>query len=305
MNRMENRANGDSRPAAPSSRPAAVRRSLAMAALALSLVLGGCRSNDLLENELRARDFQYRELLDELKKSEFHNEALQRELQAIRQGRPLSPEQAAQTFTLKRITLGFLTKGIDNDKVPGDEALQVVVEPRDGEDHIIKAPGSIQVIAQEVSPEGVKFPLATWDLGASQVRQHWKQGLIGSGYQFTLPWQQWPKFENIRVTVRFVLPDNRVFEADKDVKLRLPPRDLLPRPAPAPEEPSLPPVESTSQRVSFKQNGKTPPPAGNWQPGPGTLPPSPQPGVVIPQGHWQRTPLRQAVQLLPPEPVND
>src|SRR5262245_29766750 len=71
---------------------------------------GGCRntSAELLESELRTRDIQFREALDELKRTESHNEALQRELHSMRQGgiNPISPEHAAQTFALKRIALG-------------------------------------------------------------------------------------------------------------------------------------------------------------------------------------------------------
>ena len=62
-------------------------RAVALLGLALSLVLTGCRNRDVVESELRARDFQYRDLLDEMKKSEFHNQALQCEIEAIRRGK--------------------------------------------------------------------------------------------------------------------------------------------------------------------------------------------------------------------------
>ena len=55
------------------------------------------------------------------------------ELEAIR-GSPagrISPEMASQTYTLRSLALGRQTGGYDNDDIPGDEALQVGVEPPD------------------------------------------------------------------------------------------------------------------------------------------------------------------------------
>lgn len=184
----------------------------------------GCRNKtDLVEAELRSRNHQYREALEEQQRSEFRIMALQREIEALRQGAKISPEQAAQTFGLKRIVLGRATGGHDNDSLPGDEMLQVVVEPRDGEDHSIKAPGSLQIIALEIAPQGIKTPLCQWDIPPEQLRQSWKQGLLSTGYTLTLPWKTFPVTEQVRVVVRFVTPDQRMYEADKDIKVRVVP----------------------------------------------------------------------------------
>ena len=201
----------------------------------------GCRNRDLLENELRARDIQYRETLDELKKAELHNEALQREVYSLRRGSKISPEQALHTYGLQRVTLGRATGGFDDDDTPGDEALHIVLEPRDAEDDIIKSPGMLHVTALEVSPQGIKTVLGSWDVIADDLRQHWKQGLFSTGYVLVLPWKSWPQYENLRVIARLTMPDGRVFEADRDVKIRLIP-DL---PEPTPETP--PPVIETPE----------------------------------------------------------
>src|SRR4051812_31512422 len=70
--------------------------------LAFACISLGCKRNDLLENELRERDNQYREALDELGRTEHRNHAMEREVDALRKGAPVTPEQAAQTFGLKR-----------------------------------------------------------------------------------------------------------------------------------------------------------------------------------------------------------
>ena len=57
------------------------------------ILLCGCRSNDLVESELRKKDALYRESLLDLKRIEAQNEALQREIGAIRQS-PRDPSSA-------------------------------------------------------------------------------------------------------------------------------------------------------------------------------------------------------------------
>jgi hypothetical protein len=202
---------------------------LSFLAVVLGLAPLGCRhNNDLLENELRERDKQFREALDELGKAEHHTLAQQREIEALRHGASITPEQAAQTFGLKRITFGRGTGGLDNDSLPGDEALQVVVEPRDGDDHVVKVPASLHITAIEIDTQGLKRPLCWWALTPEQLRPNWKQGLLSTGYAVVLPWTVFPQHDTVRVVVQLKLADGRCFEADKDIKVRLLP--IAPRP---------------------------------------------------------------------------
>jgi hypothetical protein len=213
--------------------------------LPLLFVSTGCRNKtDVVEMELRNREQLYRDLLEEQRRSEGRILALQLEIESLRKGARITPEQAASTYGLKRIVLGRSTGGFDHDGLPGDELLQVVVEPRDYDDHAIKAPGTLQIYALEITPQGVKTPLCMWDISAEQLRQSWKQGLLSTGYTLTLPWKQFPVNEQVRVVVRFVTPDERVYETDKDIKVRVVPGAAqkrmpemmpMPHPMPAPE----------------------------------------------------------------------
>ena len=201
------------------------------------LLAGGCSNtkNELLENELRHREFQYRDALDEMRKIQFHNQALQQEISSLRHGSLLSPEAASQTFGLKRITLGRGTGGYEADGMPGDEALQVTIEPRDSEDHIIKAPASATITALEILPGGVKKPFSNWTVDPEQLRKGWKAGLLSSGYILVLPWTSWPTTEQIRVVVQLCTSDGRVFEADRDVKIKvIPVHPNMPTPVSGP-----------------------------------------------------------------------
>lgn len=214
----------------------------------------GCRNKtDVLESEIRARDVILREALDEQRRNEAQIMALHREVEAIRKGAKITPEQAAQTFGLKRIVLGRSTGGFDNDGLPGDELLQVVVEPRDLDDHSIKAPGLMQILALEISPQGTKTPLCQWDIPPEQLSRNWKQGLLSTGYTLTLGWKTFPSTEQVRVVVRFITPDQRVYEADKDIKVRVVPgavpRPTMPEAIPAPPMPESGPTLVPTTRV--------------------------------------------------------
>ncbi|MFL5245913.1 MAG: hypothetical protein ACJ8FY_27905 [Gemmataceae bacterium] len=192
----------------------------------LALLAAGCKNNDLVEAQLRARDNDLRELREELERIEGYNCALQREVGALRTdptGEKVPPEVGGQTFTLKSIELGRLTGGLNDDNEPGDEALQVMVEPKDVDGHTIKAPGSLAITAFEVTPEGLKKPLSSWQIPASRLHRKWRSGLFSTGYYLVFPWKAYPSSEKLRIVAQLTLSDGRVFEADKDVTIRLVP----------------------------------------------------------------------------------
>ncbi len=188
-------------------------------------VLAGCshQNCDLLEAELRTREDKLYELQAQLQQAQGCNQALQQELMALRQSPAckITPELASQLYTLKDIALGRLTGGIDEDNCPGDEALQVVVEPRDCDGQSIKAPGALHVTALQISARGTKSPLSSWDVDPNQLRKSWRGGLFGSGYYVVLPWKIWPTSPTLRVVARLQLTDGRIFEAEKDVTVHL------------------------------------------------------------------------------------
>ncbi len=76
-----------------------------------------------------------------------------------------------------------------------------------------------------------------------QLRRSWRSGLLTTGYVLNLPWKVWPSTEKLRVTAVLQLTDGRVFEADKDITVRLTPVNR--RPALVPDDktgPSFPPA---------------------------------------------------------------
>lgn len=227
-------------------------------ALAMSLALlgglTGCRGNkecrDAVEQELRAREDDVRQLRADLDRSEFYNQALSKELSATR-GQPGPDgvvEKPTERYPVRSIRLGRGTAGRPAD-CGGDDALVVQVEPIDCEGQTIKAPGCLYIEAVEINKEGLKRPLSSWDIPKDQLRYKWQSGLFNTGYVMTFPWKVAPCAEKIRVLARFTLVDGRVFEADKDITVRLMPEHqrrvapTLPEPTPGPTQTLPGPME--------------------------------------------------------------
>jgi hypothetical protein len=218
----------------------AIRRPAFRPCLLLGLLFlsAGCRSNNktaLVEAELRTREREIRNLRSELDRAETFNSALQYDLMAnptgclgapivSQSGVAVDGPQAVMGGMIKQVTLGRGTGGVDDDGLPGDEALQVVIVPLDTDGSAVKVPGNAVVLAYEVTPEGLKVPLNRWDVPAAQLQRSWRSGLFTTGYFVTLPWRQWPSSEKLKVVVQFAtLPNNRPFEAEREVHIKVAP----------------------------------------------------------------------------------
>src|SRR6516165_8367586 len=118
-------------------------RCLVACCLGLSLITmaSGCRSCDRVESELRARENDVRELREELDRCGVYNQTLQQEVHSLRGQLGIPPDgPPPAAYPVQKLTLGQRTGGRSNDICPGDDALQVQLEPRDPDTHVIKAP---------------------------------------------------------------------------------------------------------------------------------------------------------------------
>jgi hypothetical protein len=257
----------------------------------------GCHSSaHRVESELHAREVEAQELREQLDGYKAHNQALEIELRALRgdpwalgpgPGPVVPPALVPPAYPIRSLTLGRQTGGYPSEHGYGDEALQVFAEPRDAEGHTVKVPGSALLVqAIEITPEGLKRPLSTWDIPPDELRNTWRSGLLSTGYSLTLPWKVWPSTDKLRVVAQLRLPDGRVYEADKDVIIHPAPGAHRPAPAPAPSgAPVLPPP--------------TPVPPGDKAPGP-VLPPPGMSDRRDPQAIWHASQPAPAAEILRP-----
>jgi hypothetical protein len=283
-------------------------------------LVAGCHTCDTVEAELRTRDNELHEARAEVERLEVLNQALLHEVGDLRQaGCKVPSELAGQTYTIRQVCLGHATGGYDDDKWPGDEALRVVVEPRDVDGHTVKAPGSVHLDVLQIGPEGIKTPLSSWDVCEQDLRRSWKCSLFCTGYVLILPWKTLPASEKLRVIAQFRLADGRLFETDRDVIVRLPPQGLPgPHPVVVPDagphltvpgaDPSLPMPHKAKPEDNLDES-ETVQPTSSWQkPEPLDIQkvvhfqPQTEPTQIV-DPHTTESPLENAVRFSPPEPL--
>jgi hypothetical protein len=220
---------------------------LCVTSAAVLAVSAGCKSHhkyELIEAELRTRNRELAEARAELAQARLLADAYQRN--QLRPPPCPAPGgvAAAPAFPLRDVVLGSGTGGLDDDNLPGDEALQVVIVPRDDDGSAVKVPARLDVRAFEITRAGLKNPIGTWAVPPEQLRRAWRGGLFATGYAVTLQWDQPPATERVRVAVRLTTLDGRPYEADKDVTVRplagVVPPVAAPVPVPAPGVEQLP-----------------------------------------------------------------
>jgi hypothetical protein len=182
----------------------------------------GCKPNkryDLIEAELRTRERELADTRAQLEQAKNLNRAYGQQ-SPLATATPVS-QHAPVYIPVKEIALGRGTGGVDEDGVPGDEGLMVVVVPKDEDAAAVKVPARVDIAAWEITPAGLKNPIGTWSLPAEKVRPTWRSGFISTGYFVAVPWQTYPSQEKVRIAVRFTTLDGRAFETDKDIGVKL------------------------------------------------------------------------------------
>lgn len=223
---------------------ATANRWLILGCTAVLLASPSCRPHkryDLLEAELRHRERELAETRSALEQARHLNEAYARQAPCSHPSGTTTSSPAATPLPvpLRQITLARGTGGIDEDGAPGDEALMVVVAPKDEDEAVVKVPGRVEVWLWEVTPSGQKEFLGSWSISPERLRPTWRQGWISSGYFLSLPWPRYPRYERLRVAVRFTTLDGKVFETDRDIRIKPVPTPVLP-PLAGPSLPSPP-----------------------------------------------------------------
>jgi hypothetical protein len=170
-----------------------------------------------MEAELRTRERELSDTRAQLEQAKNLNRAYG---QQSPNATPVSAHAPAY-IPVKEIALARGTGGVDEDGVPGDEGLMVVVVPKDEDATAVKVPARVDIAAWEITPAGLKNPIGTWSLPAEKVRPTWRSGFISTGYFVAVPWQTYPSQEKVRIAVRLTTLDGRAFEADKDIFVKL------------------------------------------------------------------------------------
>jgi hypothetical protein len=194
----------------------------------------GCRQANLIDSTLFMPDTDGGERRASLKAPHGVEQASAIQASA----KPPAVPPPAPADTLKGLTLGAGTGGYEADHQPGDQALQVTLEPRDIAGRVVPVHGNLQIVAQQISPDGTRSNLCHWDIPAEELRQRWQTDRGKSGYLLVLPWKAWPAQEELHVVARLCVAGGKLLETDRDVRVRLAPTEAAhARPAPLPPVP--------------------------------------------------------------------
>jgi hypothetical protein len=196
------------------------------------LCAAGCatRGNvDLLESQLRRQEDSIYALERQLESAESELASARHETVALQQ-QMASEGRLAQlpedSRALHRATgMRFeklLTGGLDRDGKPGHDLLAVALAPHDGQDEVVELQGAIQIEVLDLNrPEGDRR-LGLWSFDLEQTPAHWRNGFLGSGYVFRLPWQRVPASRELLLHARMKTVDGREFSASHTVQIEPP-----------------------------------------------------------------------------------
>lgn len=111
------------------------------------------------------------------------------------------------------------TTRLDDDGDGVSDGIAVTVEPRDGNEKLVPAPGAVTITAFDVVDPTT--PLASWTIPTDQAAAHFRPTTRLRGLHFPLRWTGVPPTgDHVRVVVRIAGPEGAVLETDATIPTR-------------------------------------------------------------------------------------
>jgi hypothetical protein len=135
--------------------------------------------------------------------------------------RPASARLAP--YTVDRITLNrLLTGGLDQDGIPGDEGLLVVIEPRNEEGKIVSAAAACSIVVLDPALNGPEARVARWDFTPEEVAGRYRKSPLGEGVHVEMPWPSNPPMHTeLTLVVRLETPEGHRYVAEREIRVDL------------------------------------------------------------------------------------
>ena len=197
-----------------------------------ALFCGGCSARnelDAVESELRQKEQAQESLEIELQQTRAELNVARNDAKALRTQlsknhlASLTEEQAGVLYRAVGIKFSpLLTSGQDRDGRAGDEGLAVMLIPVDEHGDLVKLAGELELELFDMAQSGDSQRLGLWKFSTEEVREHWRHGIVGSGYQFQIDWQNAPVSSDLTLHARLSLPDGKKFNATTQVKVNPP-----------------------------------------------------------------------------------
>jgi hypothetical protein len=141
------------------------------------------------------------------------------------------------------------TSGVDIDSQPGDDGVQLLLEPRTAQGTIVARPGAVSVVLLDYELKGDPAArVARWDLSLAEMQALAKDSPAGEGIRLELLWpEKPPEHPRLQLVVRYETSDHQYIEARRDVVDDLRSRysqRWTPRAVPAAGQPTSPPRQA-------------------------------------------------------------
>ncbi len=199
-----------------------------MLAVFLNCGCAGRMNTDLLQARIREQSSQLSEsqreiakTRSELKRTKDEAERLKSEL--AQAGHENVPSNMPQVQIHKIRIYSLASGGLNKDNVPGDDAVVVQFVPVDSEDQPLKVPGKVEIRLLDPLLPVSDRELGRWTFSVDECRSRWTRGIMSSGFQFTLPFEEIPLHPDLVVDLKYQTLEDRQFETSQAVKVVLPP----------------------------------------------------------------------------------
>lgn len=156
--------------------------------------------------------------------SETANEELNLMLTAPRDSNKLEIgyDQTEQDELVTEVVINRLaTQGHDVDGVPGDEGLDLLIQPKSAEGRIQLVGGELTVSVLDPAESPTRQRIGLWKFLASETELFFANNELGSyGILLHLPWdQQTPRNKRLMVHVKFVTQDGRELKTSSEIRI--------------------------------------------------------------------------------------
>ncbi|MBN1555470.1 MAG: hypothetical protein JXA11_12050 [Phycisphaerae bacterium] len=202
-------------------------RRIGMCVFLVILGLAGCenhRGGDDLDAE--KRHLAARDRAEELEKQvETLSAKVEDQKKQIETLQALGEKRVEYVFTVASVEIGRHSGGVNLDRRPGHDAVQVFLSPMDRDGHVLKAAGDVKIQLFDLAQPAERTLLAAYSFPVKDIAQHWAGGMLANQYSFEcrLPDNANPAHRQITLHVTFVdYLTGKTFTAQKPLELSLP-----------------------------------------------------------------------------------
>ncbi|MCH5372368.1 MAG: hypothetical protein JJ992_00200 [Planctomycetes bacterium] len=115
------------------------------------------------------------------------------------------------------------TGGMELDGRPGDDALSVLIEPRNAQGQFVAKSAAVSIVLLDPSKRGEEARFARWDFDREMAQRMLKTDGLDRGLHIRVPWPDVPPdVERLHLFVRYTADDERSVEADREILVRSP-----------------------------------------------------------------------------------